>query len=66
MIYIVKVNIFNNWFTRCKTKDLNKTKIYDGVIACNQPDYKKKGLVFCEDYLLEKSEYKLIKEQANE
>jgi hypothetical protein len=45
---------------------LDKTKIYNGVIACNQPDYKKKGLVFCEDYLLEKSEYKLIKEQTND
>ena len=22
MTYIVKVNIFDSWFTRCKTKDL--------------------------------------------
>ena len=22
MIYIVKVNIFDSWFTRCKTKNL--------------------------------------------
>jgi len=40
---------------------LDKTKIYNGVIAFNQPDYKKKGLVFCEDYLLKKGEYKIIK-----
>jgi len=42
---------------------LDKTKIYNGYIAFNQPDYKEKGLVFCKDYLLKKGEYKIIKEQ---
>jgi hypothetical protein len=40
---------------------LDKNKIYNAVIADNQPDYKKKGLVFCGDILLNKSEYKIIK-----
>jgi len=40
---------------------LDKNKVYDGVIATNQPEYKKKGLVFCGDILLNKSEYKIIK-----
>ena len=40
---------------------LDKTKVYDGIIATNQPNYKKKGLVFCGDILLNKSEYIIIK-----
>jgi len=39
---------------------LDKTKVYDGVIAINQPDYKKKGLVFCGDILLSKEEYIIV------
>ena len=35
---------------------LDKNKVYDGVIATNQPNYRKKGLVFCGDILLNKSE----------
>jgi hypothetical protein len=42
---------------------LDKTKTYKGYIAFSQPNYKEKGLVFCEDYLLKKGEYKIIKEQ---
>ena len=40
---------------------LDKNKVYNAVIADNQPDYKKKGLVFCGSILLNKSEYKIIK-----
>tara|TARA_R100001443_G_scaffold116643_2_gene137716 strand:- start:462 stop:641 length:180 start_codon:yes stop_codon:yes gene_type:complete len=40
---------------------LDKNKVYNAVIAHNQPNYKKKGLVFCGDILLNKSEYKIIK-----
>ena len=40
---------------------LDKNKVYDGIIATNQPNYKKKGLVFCGDILLNKSEYIIIK-----
>lgn len=40
---------------------LDKTKTYNGHIATNQPNYKKKGLIFCNGYLLEKGEYKLIR-----
>lgn len=40
---------------------LNKNKVYDAVIATNQPNYKEKGLVFCGDILLNKSEYEVIK-----
>jgi hypothetical protein len=39
---------------------LDNTKTYEGVTATNQPNYKKKGLVFCEDILLNKSEYKIV------
>lgn len=43
------------------TITLDKNKVYEGVIATNQPNYKKKGLVFCGDILLNKSEYIIIK-----
>jgi len=36
---------------------LDKTKVYEAVIATNQPDYKEKGLVFCGDLLLNNNEY---------
>ena len=42
---------------------LDKTKVYEGVIATNQPDYKKKGLVFCGDILLSKEEYTIVEKQ---
>jgi hypothetical protein len=43
---------------------LDKNKIYDSVTATNQPNYKKKGLVFCNDILLNKSEYTIIKSRG--
>lgn len=36
---------------------LDKTKIYDAVIAINQPNYKEEGLIFCNGFLLNKNEY---------
>ena len=39
---------------------LNKNKVYKAIIATNQPDYKEKGLVFCDDILLNKNEYTII------
>ena len=39
---------------------LDKNKVYSATLATNQPDYAKKGLVFCDDYLLSKNEYYLI------
>jgi hypothetical protein len=40
---------------------LNKNKIYNGIIATNQPNYKKEGLIFVNEILLNKKEYKIIK-----
>ena len=39
---------------------LDKNKVYDGIIATNQPDYEEKGLVFCGDILLERGEYEVV------
>ena len=36
---------------------LDKNKVYEGIIATNQPDYEEKGLVFCGDILLARGEY---------
>lgn len=48
---------------------LNSNRIYRAEIATNQPDYKKKGLVFVsvkqklgsDDFLLGKDDYKIVK-----
>tara|TARA_R110002020_G_scaffold467640_1_gene691335 strand:+ start:343 stop:522 length:180 start_codon:yes stop_codon:yes gene_type:complete len=40
---------------------LDKTKVYEGILATNQPNYTEKGLVFCGDILLNKSEYTIVK-----
>jgi hypothetical protein len=39
---------------------LDKNKIYKVELATNQPNYIELGLVFCNDYLLNKNEYKII------
>jgi hypothetical protein len=39
---------------------LNKDKIYNAVIATNQPNYKEKGLIFVDEVLLNKKEYIII------
>ena len=40
---------------------LNKNLTYNGIIATNQPNYKKEGLIFVNEILLNKKEYKLTK-----
>ena len=40
---------------------LDKTKVYEGITATNQPNYKEEGLVFCGDILLNKDEYTIVK-----
>ena len=39
---------------------LNKSKIYKGIKATNIPNYKKEGLIFVNEILLNKSEYIII------
>ena len=39
---------------------IDKTKVYNAIIATNQPNFKEKGLVFCGDILLNKNEYNII------
>jgi len=41
---------------------LDKNKVYTAIIATNQPDYIERGLIFCNDVLLDKTEYTIIKE----
>jgi|TARA_R110000744_G_scaffold181079_3_gene300127 hypothetical protein len=41
---------------------LNKNKVYKVIKATNQPNYKENGLVFCDNILLNKNEYTVIKE----
>ena len=43
-----------------KSTSLNKNKVYDGVIAINQPKYKERGLIFINDMLLDKNEYGVV------
>ena len=40
---------------------LNKNLTYNGIIATNQPNYKKEGLIFVNEILLNKKEYKITK-----
>jgi hypothetical protein len=57
----MKIKPLDNY--RCATYSrppLDKNKIYKAVIATNIPNYKELGLVFCDDYLLNKNEYKII------
>lgn len=42
---------------------VDKDKVYDAVIATNEPNYKEEGLVFCGDILLKKGEYIIIGEE---
>ena len=41
---------------------LDKNKVYLAKPATNQPDYKKLGLVFCDEVLLARDEYEVIEE----
>ena len=42
---------------------LDKNKVYNGIIATNQPNYREKGLMFCGDILLNKNEYKIVEKE---
>jgi len=44
---------------------LDKNKVYKAIIATNQPNYKEKGLVFCDHILLDKNEYTIINKKGN-
>ena len=39
---------------------LDKNRVYNGIIATNQPNYEEKGLMFCGGILLNKNEYKIV------
>lgn len=39
---------------------LDKNKVYEATIATNQPNYEERGLIFVEDFLLEKGEYTVV------
>lgn len=40
---------------------LDKNKVYEAVPATNQPNHKAMGMVFVGDFLLNKTEYRVIK-----
>jgi len=40
---------------------LNPNKVYNAIIATNQPEHKEKGKIFIDDMLLERGEYIIIK-----
>ena len=42
-------------------KPLNKNKVYDAIVASNQPNYKEDGLIFVGNYLLKRGEYTIVK-----
>ena len=39
---------------------LNKEKVYKATLATNQPNYKKLGLIFADDVLLNRDEYEVV------
>lgn len=41
---------------------LSKDRVYEAVVATNQPDHEEKGLIFCDEVLLEAGEYEIIEE----
>ena len=62
----IKIKPNKNYHLLGTSIRLNKDKVYDGIIATNQPNYKGKGLMFCGDILLNKNEYKIMeKEKAS-
>ena len=62
-IKIMKIKPLENYHFACYplNSGLNKRKIYNAIEADNQPNYKKLGLIFVKDILLNKKEYILIK-----
>ena len=43
---------------------LDKNKVYEASHATNQPDWEKRGAIFCGEVLLEKGEYEIQPEGA--
>jgi len=43
---------------------LDKTKTYKAIKAVNQPDWEAKGLIFIDDFLLNKDEYDVVTEES--
>ena len=43
---------------------LSKSKVYEAVVATNQPDYEKREAIFCGEVLLEKGEYEIVNEKV--
>ena len=41
-------------------KPLDKNKVYDAIVASNQPNYREEGLIFVGDYLLKRGEYTIV------
>ena len=42
--------------------ELDKNKVYDAVLATNQPDWETKGLIFVGEVLLSRDEYTIESE----
>tara|TARA_R100000808_G_C2012159_1_gene64220 strand:+ start:30 stop:206 length:177 start_codon:yes stop_codon:yes gene_type:complete len=58
---MIKVKPNKNYHSLGTNIRLDKNKVYIGEIATNQPNYKKLGLMFVGEILLNKNEYKIIK-----
>jgi len=56
-----KVRPLQNYYWAGMAK-LDSEKVYEATPATNQPNYKERGLVFVEGYLLTKEEYEVAKQ----
>ena len=57
----IKIKPNENYHLSSTDIRLDKNKVYNGIIATNQPNYEERGLMFCGDILLNKNEYKIVK-----
>jgi hypothetical protein len=58
----VYVRPLQNYYWAGQTA-LDSEKVYEATVATNQPNYKERGLVFIEGYLLTKEEYEVASEE---
>ena len=56
----MKVRPKENYKLYCTRIKISKDKIYDAVIATNQPNYKEEGKIFVDEILLTKDEYDIV------
>ena len=56
----MKVKPKENYKLYCTRIKISKDKIYDAVIATNQPNYKEEGKIFVDEILLTKDEYDIV------